>query len=159
MNIKTIQDKFLAGEISVKDHVKECYEKIKENDLNSFVSLNEEEALVKARELDQKIADGEDLGRLFGVSFSIKDNISTKGLRTTCASKMLEDYVPLFDASVVERIREEDGIIIGKANMDEFAMGGSGETSFFGPTKNPLDKTLITGGSSSGSAASVKGGE
>lgn len=159
MNIKTIQDKFLAGEISVEDHVKECYEKIKENDLNSFVSLNEEEALVKARELDQKIADGEDLGRLFGVSFSIKDNISTKGLRTTCASKMLEDYVPLFDASVVERIREEDGIIVGKANMDEFAMGGSGDTSFFGPTKNPLDKTLITGGSSSGSAASVKGGE
>lgn len=157
--IRDLQDKYLNKEVKVRDFVEATYERIKANDLNTYISLNKDQALKDASRIDEKIEAGEALGRLFGVTFAIKDNISTKGLRTTCGSKMLESYVPVFDASVVEKIREEDGIIIGKVNMDEFAMGASGETSYFGPTKNPLDPTRIPGGSSSGSAASVKGGE
>lgn len=124
-------------------------------ELNAFISLNKESAIRKAQGLRHRINVGGKVGRLAGLLVAVKDNISTKGLRTTCASKMLENYVPVYDATVVERIEEEDGIIIGKTNMDEFAMGSSTETSFFGPTKNFFDHSRVAGGSSGGSAVAV----
>lgn len=146
-------------EVTVEEVAKEVLAQIAASDLNCYVTVDEDRVLERARALDAKFAAGESLGALFGLPISVKDNISTKGLRTTCSSKMLEDYVPVYDATVVTKIEEADGLIIGKTNMDEFAMGSSSETSYFGPTKNPLNPTLIPGGSSSGSAASVAAGD
>ncbi len=159
MNISELQNKYNNQEIKVEDHARQVLEKIKENDLNSFITIDSERVLADARALDEKKSRGEDLGPLFGVSFGIKDNILTKGLRTTAASKALEDFIPVYDASVVEKLRQADALIIGKTNMDEFAMGGSSETSYFGNTINPFNKDMIPGGSSSGSAAAVAGDE
>lgn len=159
MNISELQNKYNNQEIKVEDHARQVLEKIKENDLNSFITIDSERVLADARALDEKKSMGEDLGPLFGVSFGIKDNILTKGLRTTAASKALEDFIPVYDASVVEKLRQADALIIGKTNMDEFAMGGSSETSYFGNTINPFNKDMIPGGSSSGSAAAVAGDE
>ncbi len=133
--------------------------KIAENEeINSFITLNDQ-ALEEARAIDARIARGEDCGRLCGVPIAVKDNVLTRGLRTTCASKALEDFIPPFDATLITRIREEGGVILGKTNMDEFAMGSSSETSHFGITRNPLDQKLVPGGSSSGSASAVASGE
>jgi aspartyl-tRNA(Asn)/glutamyl-tRNA(Gln) amidotransferase subunit A len=114
-----------------------------------------EKAIEQAKEIDKRIKEGKQVGKLAGLCVAVKSNISVKGLETNCASKVLEGYVSAYDASVIEKLRNEDAIIIGMANMDEFACGGSGETSAFGPTKNPVDKELIPGGTSSGSAAAV----
>src|SRR5574344_172179 len=134
------------------DLVLEAYDRIEKSNLNSFITLNKEEAIKKAHELEKKEVDN----LLFGIPIAIKDNIVTKNLRTTCASKMLDNYVPLYDATVIEKIKNKNMIIIGKTNMDEFAMGSTGETSYYGNTLNPIDNSLVPGGSSSGSAASVK---
>lgn len=132
------------------DLVNEALHKIKESNLNAFITLNDN-AVNEAKALEEKEVDN----ILFGIPIAIKDNISTKDLRTTCASKMLDNYVPLYDATVIEKIKNKNMIIIGKTNMDEFAMGSTGETSYYGSTLNPLDNSLVPGGSSSGSAASV----
>jgi aspartyl-tRNA(Asn)/glutamyl-tRNA(Gln) amidotransferase subunit A len=124
-------------------------------ELNAFVTIDAEGALRKAEELKRKMEHGEKVGRLAGLLVAVKDNISTKGLRTTCSSKMLVNYVPVYDATVIEKIKAEDAIIIGKTNMDEFAMGSSTETSFFGPTRNFFDHSKVSGGSSGGSAVAV----
>lgn len=149
------------GEVSSEELVKSHLEKIEamDKDLNAFISVNSENALQAARKVDMKIKNGEEIGLLAGIPIGIKDNIMTKDLRTTCGSRMLEDFVPPFDATVIKRIREEDGIIIGKTNMDEFAMGGSTETSYFGITRNPRNLEVVPGGSSGGSAAAVASGE
>lgn len=149
------------GEVSSEELVKSHLEKIEamDKDLNAFISVNSENALQAARKVDKKIKNGEEVGLLAGIPIGIKDNIMTKDLRTTCGSRMLEDFVPPFDATVIKRIREEDGIIIGKTNMDEFAMGGSTETSYFGITRNPRNLEVVPGGSSGGSAAAVASGE
>lgn len=159
MDINKTIEKFKNKEISVYDHTKEVLEKIKNDETNAYISINIEDSLERAKNLDQKLQNGEKLGKLFGIAVSVKDNISYKNMKLTCASKMLEDFTPLYNATVVENILKEDGIIIGKTNMDEFAMGGSGETSYFGPVKNPLNEDLIPGGSSSGSAVSVAKGD
>ncbi len=129
---------------------------IENNKLNAFISVNEN-AVKEAQQVQKKINSGK-AGRLAGYIFSIKDNIAVSGMRLTCASKMLENYIAPYDATVVKRIVAEDGVIIGKTNMDEFACGTSGETSFFGPTLNPRDTKRVPGGTSSGSAASVAAG-
>ena len=138
--------------ITPKDLVEEAFEKIESNkDLNCFITLNKEEALKQAEELEGKEVDS----LTFGIPIALKDNILTKGLRTTAASKILENFDPIYDADVVEKIKAANMIIIGKTNMDEFAMGSSNRTSFFGPVKNPWNDTRVPGGSSGGSAAAV----
>lgn len=159
MNIKTLHEKYKNKELKVYDYIKSIYENIKNNNLNSYITLNETEALEKAKLLDKKLEDGEELTNLFGVPVAVKDNILTKGLITTAASKSLSEFTPIFDADIIKKLKETDAIIIGKANMDEFAMGASSETSYFGPSINPYDKNLNPGGSSSGTATAIAGGE
>lgn len=159
MNIKTLQDKYRNREISVFEYIKKIYENIEKNNYNSYITLNKEEALKKAKELDDKIEKGIEINGLFGVPVAVKDNILTKDLRTTAASKSLSNYVPFFDAIIIERMNESNAINIGKANMDEFAMGSSSETSFFGPSINPFNPEYTPGGSSSGSATAIAGEE
>lgn len=153
-DIKEIHDLLVSGEVTPKDLVLEAYERIEERQsLNAFITLCKEEALDYADKLLTEGVEKDNL--LWGIPIAIKDNISTKNLRTTCASKILENYVPIFDATVVEKIKASKMIIIGKTNMDEFAMGSTSRTSYFGAPKNPVDEAKITGGSSGGSAACI----
>ena len=156
-----MKDKLHKKEITSRELIEAHFNKIEEIDdeINAFITLNKEEALRAADRVDEKIKKGERLGLLAGLPIGLKDNIITKDLRTTCGSKMLENFIPPYNASVVDRIVEADGIIIGKTNMDEFAMGSSTETSYFGPSKNPIDLERVPGGSSGGSAAAVAAGE
>jgi len=135
--------------------VSEYFERIESSKLNAFITLAKESALSRAKEID---SEGHE-GALAGIPVAVKDNISTKGIPTTCASKILTAYVPPYDAHVIERLRDAGAIIIGKTNMDEFAMGTSTETSYYGITRNPWDMERVPGGSSGGSAAAVAGGE
>ena len=148
---------FLDGEITCTELVEAYLENIKrdDEDLNVFITLTEDIALKKAKELDEKREKGEPLGKLAGIVVSLKDNIAMKDVRMTCASKMLADFVSPYDAVVTAKLKAEDAILIGKVNLDEFAMGSSTKTSYFGTTKNPVDRTRVAGGSSGGSAASV----
>jgi aspartyl-tRNA(Asn)/glutamyl-tRNA(Gln) amidotransferase subunit A len=136
---------------SAVENVSRYLEKIEKDSTNSFIEINEK-ALQDAKKVDKK---GDRAGKLAGRAIAIKSNINVRGLHATCASMTLEGYVAGYDATVIERIKKEDGIIIGMTNMDEFACGSSGETSAFGHTENPAAKGRIPGGSSSGSATSV----
>ena len=153
LDLEIVEINKLLKEKKVKpiDLVNEAFNKIESNKLNDFITLNKEEAIKEALELENLEVDN----LLFGLPIAIKDNIVTKNLRTTCASKMLENFESIYDATVIEKIKAKHMIIIGKTNMDEFAMGSTGETSYFGPTLNPRNRELVPGGSSSGSAASV----
>lgn len=135
------------------DLVNEAITKIEENSYNSFITLNKEEAIKKALELESKEVDN----LYFGLPIAIKDNIVTKDIKTTCASLMLDNFIPIYDATVVSKIKEKNMIIIGKTNMDEFAMGSTGATSYYGAALNPWKEGFVPGGSSSGSAAAVSG--
>ncbi len=148
-------------EISVKEAVLSVFDTIekKDKDINAYVSLCKEEALKKAEEIQAKIDDGTLTSPIAGVPVSIKDNICTKGIKTTCSSKILGDFKPPYNATVIERLENAGAIVIGKLNMDEFAMGSTSETSFYGPTKNPWDLNKVPGGSSGGAAASVAANE
>ncbi len=154
-----IREKVVSGEASCVEITKEFIENIKKEDevIQGFITISEEEALKKAEEIDRKVKNGEKLGKLAGIPIAVKDNICTDGIRTTCASKMLGDFVPPYDANVTRKLKEEDAVIIGKTNMDEFAMGSSTENSAFKVTKNPVDISRVPGGSSGGSAAVVGG--
>lgn len=145
------------GEVSSVEITKSVFERIKavEPKIDAYVTLDEENALKAAQEIDNKRAAGEELPELAGIPIGIKDNISTKGLKTTCSSKMLENYVPPFNATVMNKVYENGMVVTGKLNMDEFAMGSSTENSYFKPTHNPHDIDRIPGGSSGGSAAAV----
>ncbi|RKQ34626.1 Asp-tRNA(Asn)/Glu-tRNA(Gln) amidotransferase subunit GatA [Oceanobacillus halophilus] len=157
--IKELEEKLHNKEITVQDLVDESFNRIKEVDgeVNAFLTLNEENARTYAKELDEK----EDAAAsLFGIPAGIKDNIMTKGLRTTCASQFLDNFEdPLYDATVMEKLSKEKPVNIGKLNMDEFAMGSSNENSSYTPTRNPWNTDYVPGGSSGGSAASVAAGE
>lgn len=149
--------------MTTQQSLKKYLEEIKKNDkqgkrINSFLELrNEKELLSEAKIIDEKIAKGK-AGKLAGKIIGVKANINVKGMNISCASKTLENYKAPYDASVIKKIKKEDGLIIGMLNMDEFASGSSGETSAFGPTKNPQALELIPGGSSSGPAAAVSAG-
>jgi aspartyl-tRNA(Asn)/glutamyl-tRNA(Gln) amidotransferase subunit A len=151
----------LNREIKVEEVVKLYLDRIDSLDckVDAYLYVSSEEALKRAKELDKKLVPNEKKGGLFGIPISIKDNISVAGMQNTCASKMLKGYISPYDASVIERIKQEDGIILGKLNMDEFAMGSSTETSYFKTTKNPWNLEMVPGGSSGGSAASLAADE
>lgn len=155
LSIRKLHEMLVEKKILPIDLVEEAFRRIEEDQLNAFITLNKEDAIKKAKELENKPVEG----LLFGLPIAIKDNIVTRNLRTTCASHMLDDFIPVYDATVVEKLKDAGAIIIGKTNMDEFAMGSTGETSYFGPSINPWNKEKVTGGSSSGSAVSVSNRE
>ena len=140
---------------------RQVYDRIDEveDQVKAYITLDKENALAQAAKVDKMIADGETIKPLAGIPGAIKDNISVKGVRMTCASKILENFVPVYDAHVIENLRKDETIFLGKTNMDEFAMGSTTETSHFQITHNPWDLTRVPGGSSGGSAASIAAGE
>jgi aspartyl-tRNA(Asn)/glutamyl-tRNA(Gln) amidotransferase subunit A len=144
------------GNITVEEFISKTIERIKKIDgkLHAFLSVNED-AIIQAKEIDRKIKANENVGKCMGMPISFKDNICVKGSKTTCASKVLEDFVAPYDATVVTKLKSEDAIIIGKTNMDEFAMGLTTEFSAFGPSRNPWNSEYVPGGSSGGSAVAV----
>jgi aspartyl-tRNA(Asn)/glutamyl-tRNA(Gln) amidotransferase subunit A len=156
-----LKDKLKKKEISCLEATESSFRRISEVEdrVNSFIRLEKESALAKAKEVDSLIASGGEVGDLTGIPVAIKDNICTKDITTTCASRILENYVPIYNASVIEKLGKQDYILLGKSNMDEFAMGSSSENSYFGPVKNPWDIKRVPGGSSGGPAASVAAGE
>jgi aspartyl-tRNA(Asn)/glutamyl-tRNA(Gln) amidotransferase subunit A len=146
-----------AKEFSAKELTDDCLVAIKEKNgkLNAYLTVFEESALDEARKTDEKIKKGEEIGELTGIPLAIKDNILIQGTRATSASKILENYISTYDATVIKRLREAGAIFLGKTNMDEFAMGSSTENSAYGATKNPHNVKMVPGGSSGGSAAAV----
>ena len=144
------------GNITVEEFVSKTIERIKKIDgiLHAFLSVNDE-AIIQAKDIDRKIKANENVGKCMGMPISFKDNICVKGSKTTCASKVLEDFVSPYDATVVTKLKSEDAIILGKTNMDEFAMGFTTEFSAFGPSRNPWNSEYVPGGSSGGSAVAV----
>ncbi len=144
------------GNISAEDFVAESIQRIQkiDGDLHAFLSVNDD-AIEQARTIDKKIKSGDKVGACFGMPISIKDNMCIKNSKTTCASKMLENFIAPYDATVITKLKQQDAIFIGKVNMDEFAMGLSTEFSAYGPSKNPWNTDYVPGGSSGGSAVSV----
>jgi len=157
MTASKISEKIRNKEISVEEVLVEVFSSIdkKEQRLNCYVSLQKEEAFRKAEIIQKKINNNELTSPLAGIPVAVKDNICTKGVLTTCSSKMLSNFIPTYSATVVERMEDAGMIVIGKTNLDEFAMGSTTETSYFGVTKNPWDTNRVSGGSSGGSAAAV----
>ncbi|CAM3176416.1 Asp-tRNA(Asn)/Glu-tRNA(Gln) amidotransferase subunit GatA [Sporolactobacillus spathodeae] len=154
-----LKQKIHNKEIKASDLVDEAFTRINEVDdkVKAFLTLNEDQAKAEARKLDEQALTSDAL--LAGMPIGLKDNLVTKGLKTTCASRILENYDPIYDATVVEKVRAEQAITIGKLNMDEFAMGSSTENSAYAKTRNPWDTDRVPGGSSGGSAAAVAAGE
>lgn len=154
--IKQLRNLLDTKKLSVKELIDSYFAKIKEQNpiYNAFITISEKEAYAQG-EVAQKLIDDGCAKPLTGIPLGLEDSITTKGIRTTCASKMLHDYVPVFDATIVERLAKAGAIIIGKTNMDEFAIGNTSETSYYGVVKNPINTEYVAGGSSGGSAASV----
>ena len=145
-----------AGEVSSSELTQHMLQRIKTHGgaLNSYITVTETQALEQARAADARIAAGE-AGPLTGIPIAHKDIFCTQDVRTSCGSRMLEGFVAPYDATVVSRLKQAGAVMLGKTNMDEFAMGSSNETSFFGPVRNPWDTATVPGGSSGGSAAAV----
>ncbi len=152
-----LSEKIKQGEVKVAEAVEAVFEQIDktEESLNCYVTLEKEKALKQAAVVQEKIDKGELTGPLAGVPFAIKDNMCTEGTLTTCSSKILSNFVPTFSAEAVLKLEEVGAVIIGKTNMDEFAMGSTTETSYYGVTRNPRNPEHVPGGSSGGSAAAV----
>ena len=157
LTVHELVEKLEKGEVTSEQIVKSYFDRIKEKDdsVKAYVSTLEEQAIAKAKEVDEKRKNGEKLGKFAGIPIGIKDNMCITGTKTTCSSKMLENFVAPYDATVIEKLNKEDMIYLGKLNMDEFAMGGSTEHSAFFETSNPWDLSTVPGGSSGGSAAAV----
>ena len=154
-----LQESLKSGELTIAELTKEAFDRIEklDGDVQAFLALNKEQATAKAAELDQ--VPFEERGPLFGMPIGVKDNIVTEGLETTCASKILEGFMPIYDATIVKKLRDAGMITVGKLNMDEFAMGSSNENSAYKTTKNPWNLSHVPGGSSGASAAAVAAGE
>lgn len=160
LTVEEIVSKIDNKELKPSEVVEGLYERIDahDNDIKSFIRLTKEEALEAATKLDELQEKNEMTGKLFGVPVGIKDNILTKGITTTAASKMLENFNPIYDATVVKKLQSENSVSLGKLNLDEFAMGATTETSYFKKTTNAWNTNLVPGGSSGGSAAAVAAG-
>lgn len=158
--IAGVREALLAKRISARELAVEFFGRIdrRNAELNAYLTLSPERGYAQADRIDALVARGETLPPLAGVPIAIKDVISTSGIRTTCASKILETYVPPYDATAVERLDQAGAVFLGKTNCDEFAMGGSNENSAYGPVRNPLAPDRVPGGSSGGSAAAVAAG-
>ena len=159
--IKELHKKIQSGEKASEEICREYLQVIqdKNEELNAFIEVyDEEEILEQARAVDEKVKKGEEIGLLEGIPCAVKDLINIQGKKTTAGSKMMENYIAPWDATVIDKLKKEGVIFLGKTNLDEFAMGASGENSAFGSTKNPHDITRVPGGSSSGSAAAVAAG-
>ncbi|TBL80543.1 Asp-tRNA(Asn)/Glu-tRNA(Gln) amidotransferase subunit GatA [Paenibacillus thalictri] len=161
LKLQEIHNKLHGKQLSVSELVDESYSRIGQVDgkVKAFLTLDEENARAAARKLDEQLGGDESRGLLFGLPAGIKDNIVTEGLTTTCASQFLRNFNPVYDATVVQKLKAAQSVTIGKLNMDEFAMGGSNENSSFHPTYNPWNPEHVPGGSSGGSAAAVAAGE
>lgn len=157
LNLSALSERLAAGEVSSEEATRASLERIRATDpkLGAFLHVDEEGALAAARAADERRARGRSLGPLDGVPVGVKDNLCTAGVPTTAASRILEGYVPAFDATVVRRLKDAGAVIVGKLNLDEFAMGFSTEASAYHPTRNPWDLERSPGGSSGGSAAAV----
>ncbi len=160
LTVHELQEKLKNKELTVTQIVDAYTENIekRENDVQAFVTTLNGEAKKQAQEIQEKIDNGEELGEFAGIPIGIKDNMCTKGVKTTCSSRMLENFIAPYDATVVEKLKDENIINLGKLNMDEFAMGGSTEYSYFKKTRNPWNLNKVPGGSSGGSAAAVAAG-
>lgn len=157
LTVHELQEKLENKELTITDITKAYIDRIdeKEKSVNAFVTLLTKQALEQAKDIQGKVEKGEITGKLAGIPIGIKDNLCTKGVKTTCSSKMLENFIAPYNATVVEKLNDENMIDLGKLNMDEFAMGGSTEYSYFKKTRNPWDLNKVPGGSSGGSAAAV----
>ena len=157
--IQELQAQLESGSTSAEKLAQASLKKIESTkNLNAYISVLNERALAKAAESDKRRAEGKCLGPLDGIPVAVKDNMCLEGTRTTAASKILENFVAPYTATAIEKLEAAGAIIVGKTNMDEFAMGSSNETSYFGPVKNPLDESRVPGGSSGGSAVAVASG-
>lgn len=159
ITLKKLRDMLDTKAVSVKELYEECYKSIDKDEekIGAFISLTPEQAEKDAERAQKRIDEGK-ADFLTGIPLAVKDNICTDGIKTTCASKMLENFVPPYDATVIEKLKGQDYVLIGKTNMDEFAMGGATQTSYFKRTHNPKNTECVPGGSSGGSAAAVSAG-
>lgn len=155
--LENIASLIKSKKVKIKEVLDSVYMRIEKTEpkVGAYITLTKDSAYKRAEILQEKLENGEDIGVLGGVPIAIKDNICTKDIKTTCASRMLENFVPIYNATVIERLEEAGAIIIGKTNMDEFAMGSSTETSYMKKTKNPWNTEYVPGGSSGGSAACI----
>jgi len=161
LTIHQIKEKLEKKEIKAVEVLESTLKRIDdvEGEIGAYITLTKDMAYEKAKRINKKIENNRFIGLLGGIPMSIKDNIYTEGILTTCASKMLQDFIPTYSATVFEKLLKEDAVMLGKANMDEFGMGSSTETSFYKKTKNPWDMSKVPGGSSGGSASAVAAGE
>jgi aspartyl-tRNA(Asn)/glutamyl-tRNA(Gln) amidotransferase subunit A len=160
-SIRELHKQLIRKERSSVEITQEALDRIQalEPKLHSFLYVTAEHALEQARQVDAKIAAGEEIGLLAGIPIGIKDNMCTKGIPTTCASRILENFVPPYESTVTQKLKDAGAVMVGKTNLDEFAMGGSTENSAYQATANPWDLSRVPGGSSGGSAAAVAAGE
>ena len=160
-SIKELHQQLVNKERTATEIAQEVLERIEtvEPKVKAFLTVTAESALATAKQVDAKIAAGESIGMLEGIPLGIKDNMCTKGIKTTCASQILANFVPPYESTVTQKLKDAGAVFVGKTNLDEFAMGGSTENSSFKITANPWDLARVPGGSSGGSAAAVAAGE